>query len=155
MARSRRAFTPEFDVTLGARPLADAREDVTSGRWQGLPPLLDATWGHWDLRTHRMRLLAQSVAGTSTDEGWHAAQPDNPDAPVLRAETEVMRVLDLAASAGGVDRHRLDQAACFGGLDVVATHLFKLVGNRATQAPWCHFGDPAALLDRWYERIMG
>jgi hypothetical protein len=314
MARSRRTFTPKFDLTLGDRPLAEAREDVTIGRWQGLPALLAATWGQWDLRTHRMRLLAQSVAGTSTVEEWHAAQPDNPDVLVLRAETEVMRAFNLAVSAGGtggVDRHRLDQAvqtcrraaravpedpvpwvslltvarlfpgghpqtdqwwyelqlrdrynreahhqvlrhisarwhgshtamydfardvasstppgsplavllqlarveeyrhragrtadqvearsggewrsetaqtdtrrafglwieqwdgvdraqdiadlhyllhaACFGGLGVVATHLFKLVGDRATQAPWCYFGDPAALLDQWYERIV-
>lgn len=313
MARTRRPFTPDFDTTLGDRELAEAREDVAIGRWQGLAGLLDATWGQWDLRTHRMRLLAQSVAGTSTVEEWHAAQPRNTDALVLRGETEVMRAFNLAVSSGGaaVDRYRLDQAvqtclraataapedpvpwvslltvarlfpgghpqvekwwyelqlrdrynreahhqvlrhmsarwhgshaamydfardvasstppgsplavllqlarveeyrhrteggdrrtmtagsqwrsetaladtrrafglwieqwdgvdraqdiadlhyllhaACFGGLDVIAAHLFGLVGNRATQAPWSYFGDPAVVLDQWYDRVMG
>lgn len=311
---TRRPFIPEFDLTLGDRPLAGAREEAAMGRWQGLPALLEPTWGHWDLRTHRIRLLAQAVAETSTAEDWHAAAPHSPDALVLRAETEVMRVFSGAVAsgrAGGAEHNRLDQAvhfclraakaapddpmpwvslltvarlfpgghpqserwwhelqlrdrcnreahhqvlrhvsaswhgshaamydfahdvvrsappgsplavllllarveefryrvkregesspdlrghwcseaaacdvrrvfglwierwdgvdraqdiadlhyllhaACFGGLDSMAAHLFELIDNRASRTPWSYFGDPADVLDRWYDRIMG
>ncbi|WP_033821042.1 hypothetical protein [Kitasatospora sp. MBT63] len=100
MARSRsRPQGSAFDPTLGDRPLAEARQDILVGRWQGARDLLRATGRDWDRRTHRMRLLADAAAGNRTVETWQAAEPANPDAMVLRAETDVMRLFN--AVAGG------------------------------------------------------
>lgn len=93
-------MTVRFDPTNGDRALAEARADITIGRWQGLPGLCAAAGSDWDRRTFRMRLLAQATAGTSVAESWHESQPQNADALVLRAETEVMRAFNLAMAAG-------------------------------------------------------
>ncbi|MCX4721867.1 hypothetical protein OG818_39890 [Streptomyces virginiae] len=113
MTPGSKRFTPEFDATLGDRDLAKAREDIAIGRWQGLPELLRSTGRDWDRRTHRMRLLAQYTAGTTIAEEWNTARPGDPDALVLRADTEVLRCFNLAVAAGdpgAVGRHRLDMA---------------------------------------------
>ncbi|PRH77588.1 hypothetical protein C6N75_19480 [Streptomyces solincola] len=111
--RSRRAarFVPDFDRDSGDRALTDARHDIVIGRWQGVRDLLHATGRDWPLRTHRLRLLAHAAAAGSTSESWYAAEPGDPDAAVLRAATEVVRVFDAAIAAGRgapVDRARLD-----------------------------------------------
>ncbi|MCX5070959.1 hypothetical protein OHA84_36700 [Streptomyces sp. NBC_00513] len=113
MTPGNKPFTPEFDATLGDRELAKAREDVAIGRWQGLPELLHSTGQDWDRRTHRIRLLAQSTAGTTIAEEWYTARPGDPDALVLRADTEVLRCFNLAVAAGdpsAVGQDRLDMA---------------------------------------------
>lgn len=100
MTPGSKPFTPEFDATLRDRDLAKARQDIAIGRWQGLPELLHSTGHDWDRRTHRVRLLAQSTAGTTIAEEWHTARPGDPDALVLRADTEVLRCFNLAVAAG-------------------------------------------------------
>jgi hypothetical protein len=122
MAAARRRFVPDFDPALGDRPLADAVHDIVIGRWQGVRDLLRATGDDWPLRTHRLRLLAHAAAGSSAVETWRAAEPDNPDAAVLRAATEVVRVFHQAIEAGrgvGLDEARLDVAvmACLSAAD--------------------------------------
>ena len=124
MARARRRTTTavRFDPTFGDAALATARQDLVVGRWQGARDLLRDTGRDWDRRTHRIRLLADAAAGIRTVETWQSAEPDNPDALVLRAETEVMRIFSAVAEANrtqgappasedSLDRSHLDRAA--------------------------------------------
>ncbi|WP_042386694.1 hypothetical protein [Streptacidiphilus melanogenes] len=124
MARAsrRRTTAPPFDPTLGDAELATARRDLVVGRWQGARDLLRATGRDWDRRTHRMRMLADAAAATRTVETWQVAEPTNPDALALRAETEVQRlflaVASVAQSSGtpppgqdALDRRELDRTA--------------------------------------------
>ncbi|MFF8378357.1 hypothetical protein ACF07V_19780 [Streptomyces sp. NPDC015661] len=91
---------PVYDRTFGDRALADGCEDMLMGRWEGARDLLaEQPRDDWDRRSHRVRLLADSAAGRRTVDVWHASEPGNPDAAVLRAETEVMRMF-AAARAG-------------------------------------------------------
>lgn len=120
MARER--FTPDFDPDCGDMSLTTARQDIVIGRWQGLRDLLRATGPAWLARGHRVRLLAQACAGTSTVEAWLSAEPRSADALVLRAATETARAFHLAIAAGRgtvIDQRRIDSAAmaCFDAAD--------------------------------------
>ncbi|GAA3833340.1 hypothetical protein GCM10022403_077900 [Streptomyces coacervatus] len=111
MARDR--FAPDYDPDCGDAPLTDARHDIVIGRWQGLRDLLRVTGPDWLARGHRVRLLAQACAGSSTVESWLAAEPHSGDALVLRAATETARAFNLAIAAGRgvpIDQHRIDTA---------------------------------------------
>ncbi|MFF1298927.1 MULTISPECIES: hypothetical protein [unclassified Streptomyces] len=111
MTRDR--FSPDFDPDCGDVPLTTARQDIVIGRWQGLRELLRATGADWPVRGHRVRLLAQACAGSSTAESWLAAEPHSADALVLRAATETARAFNLAIAAGRgvpIDQHRVDTA---------------------------------------------
>ncbi|MFE7775445.1 hypothetical protein ACFU5O_16395 [Streptomyces sp. NPDC057445] len=122
MAAARRRFEPVLDPDSGDRALTEARHDIVIGRWQGVRDLLHATGTNWPRRTHRIRVLSHAAAGSSAVEAWRAAEPDNPDAAVLRAATEVVRVFDQAIAAGrgtAISRDRLDVAvmACLGAAE--------------------------------------
>jgi|GEM_PF-1489410 len=114
MPRHRRAQPPRYDPTFGDRELRDARQDLVLGRWQGARDLLRATGRDWDRRTHRVRLLADVGSGNRTVETWQIAEPKNPDALVLRADTEVMRLfaalVEQRTGEGAID----DDAAAAG-----------------------------------------
>ncbi|MFE3323877.1 hypothetical protein [Streptomyces sp. NPDC059176] len=119
---ARRRFEPDFDPDFGDRALTEARQDIVIGRWQGVRDLLHATGSDWPRRTHRLRQLSHASAGSSAVEAWRAAEPDNPDAAVLRAATEVVRVFDRAIAAGRgapLDRGRIDVAvmSCLGAAE--------------------------------------
>lgn len=122
-ARRRPArFRPDFDPDFGDRALTDARHDIVIGRWQGVRDLLAATGEDWPRRTQRLRLLAHAAAGSGVAEAWRAAEPEHPDAAVLRAATEVVRLFTAAIAAGrgaAVDRARLDATvmACLTAAD--------------------------------------
>ncbi|GKQ34968.1 hypothetical protein [Streptomyces sp. A012304] len=120
MARGR--FVPDFDVDCGDTALSLVRHDIVIGRWQGPRELLRATGEDWGARGHRIRLLAQDCAGSSTVETWLAAEPHSADALVLRAATETTRAFNLAIAAGRgvpIDRNRVDSAvlACLTAAD--------------------------------------
>ncbi|PWI14737.1 hypothetical protein DI272_11645 [Streptomyces sp. Act143] len=120
MVRDR--FTLDFDPDCGDAPLTDARHDIVIGRWQGLRDLLRATGPDWLSRGHRVRLLAQACAGSSTAESWLAAEPHSGDALVLRAATETARAFQLAIAAGRgvpIEQQRIDTAvlACLQAAD--------------------------------------
>ncbi|MEV6650218.1 hypothetical protein [Streptomyces sp. NPDC051219] len=122
MAPARRRFVPDFDPDFGDRPLTAARHDIVIGRWQGVRDLLLATGPVRSRRTHRLRLLAHAAAGSTAVESWLAAEPENPDAVVLRAATEVVRIFNVAVATGRggeVDRDRIDLAvmACLRAAD--------------------------------------
>ncbi|WP_037572701.1 hypothetical protein [Phaeacidiphilus oryzae] len=125
MPRRRRPQPSRYDPTFGDRGLVDARQDLVVGRWQGARDLLAATGSDWDRRSHRVRLLADVAAGNRTVETWQSGEPKNPDALVVRADTEVMRLFTALArqredgaegprpdtSADQLDRALLDRAA--------------------------------------------
>ncbi|RNL72012.1 hypothetical protein [Streptomyces sp. I6] len=122
MAAARRRFEPVFDPDSGDRALTEARHDIVIGRWQGVRDLLHATGRDWPRRAHRLRQLSHAAAGSSAVEAWWAAEPENPDAAVLRAATAVVRVFEDAIALGrgtAVDRDRIDVAvmACFGAAE--------------------------------------
>ncbi|MFJ8791990.1 hypothetical protein [Streptomyces sp. NPDC102462] len=109
----RERFTPDFDPDCGDALLTSTRHDIVIGRWQGLRDLLRATGADWLSRGHRVRLLAQACAGSTTVETWLAAEPHSADALVLRAATETVRAFTLAIAAGRgvpIDRERIDTA---------------------------------------------
>ncbi|WP_030679927.1 hypothetical protein [Streptomyces cellulosae] len=110
---ARDSFTPDFDPDCGDRALSSARHDIVIGRWRGLRELLYATGPQWLARGHRVRLLAQACASSSSVESWLAAEPHRGDALVLRAATETARAFNLAIAAGRgapIDQHRVDGA---------------------------------------------
>lgn len=96
--RPRHSRTLSYDPTFGDLPLARALQDLRIGRWQGARDLLRATGHDWDRRTHRVRRLAETAAGSRTVESWQIAEPHNPDAFVLRSDTEVMRLFYARAA---------------------------------------------------------
>ncbi|WP_432181514.1 hypothetical protein [Streptomyces sp. NBC_00063] len=102
---------PVYDLTLGDKALAEGRQDMLLGRWEGARDLLARIPGDWDRRAHRIRLLADAAASRRTVDVWQASEPRNPDAAVLRAETEVMRMFAAARTHQIPDAERLDRAA--------------------------------------------
>ncbi|MXM67738.1 hypothetical protein GR925_30950 [Streptomyces sp. HUCO-GS316] len=111
MARDR--FSPDFDPDCGDEALTSARHDIVIGRWQGVRDLLRVTGADWLARGHRVRLLAQACASSSTAESWVAAEPRSADALVLRAATETARAFNVAIAAGRgvpIDQQRIDTA---------------------------------------------
>ncbi|MFJ4920377.1 hypothetical protein [Streptomyces sp. NPDC088725] len=129
-----------FDTDLGDLALTEARQDIVIGRWQGVRDLLRTTGDDWTRRTHRLRILSHAAAGSSAVEIWRAAEPDSPDAAVLWAATEVVRVFNQAIAADrgasgpgghggtGVSQARLD--------DVVLSCLNAAGGRPADPMPW-------------------
>lgn len=110
--RRRSTAAPQYDPAFGDRPLTEACQDIAVGRWQGPRDLLAGGPPHdWDRRTHRIRLLANDAAGKRVVEAWQAAEPGNPDAVVLRAETEVMRMFSVARGGASPGREHLDWTA--------------------------------------------
>jgi hypothetical protein len=157
MARDR--FAPEFDPDCGDIPLTTARQDIVIGRWQGLRELLRATGPDWLARGHRVRLLAQACAGSSTAESWLAAEPHSADALMLRAATETARAFNLAITAGRgtpIDQNRVDTA--------VLTCLQAAEAYLDDPTPWISLISVARLypsgvrrqeLARWWDELHG
>ncbi|WP_455352325.1 hypothetical protein [Streptomyces sp. SYSU K217416] len=101
----RRPGAPLYDQAFGDARLADGCQDMVMGRWEGARDLLaEGPRDDWDRRAHRLRLLADAAANRRTVDVWQASDPGNPDAAVLRAETEVMRMF-AAARSGTMPAH--------------------------------------------------
>ncbi len=148
---------PDFDPDFGDRALTEARHDIVIGRWQGVRDLLAATGDAWARRTHRIRLLSHAAAGSSTVETWWAAEPGNPDAAVLRAATEVVRVFDAAIAAGrgaAVDRGRIDAAvdACRGAAGAAPADPMPWV-SLLSVARLYEGGVPRRELRHWFDEL--
>ncbi|MFF0434935.1 hypothetical protein ACFYU9_22190 [Streptomyces sp. NPDC004327] len=156
-ARQGRGFVPDFDPDFGDRALTEARHDMVIGRWQGVRDLLAATGDDWARRTHRLRLLSHAAAGSATVETWRAAEPGNPDAAVLRAATEVVRVFDTAIAAGRgatVDRGRVDAAvdACLAAAGAAPRDPMPWV-SLLSVARLYEGGVPRRELRRWFDEL--
>ncbi|WP_372499304.1 hypothetical protein [Streptomyces sudanensis] len=148
---------PEPDPYFGDEALGDVRHDIAVGRWQGVRDLLRETGDDWPRRTHRIRLLAHAAADTSAVEGWRAAEPDDPDAAVLRAATEVVRVFDAAIAAGrgtAVDRACLDSTvmACLSAADARPADPMPWV-SLLTVARLYQGGVSRVELRRWWDEL--
>jgi hypothetical protein len=70
-----------------------ACQDIAAGRYVTARELLAATGDHWDLRCHRMLVLAQAAADTGAADRWGADRPGDVDAAVLRTRTGVIRAI--------------------------------------------------------------
>ncbi|RJQ67162.1 hypothetical protein D5S17_33905 [Pseudonocardiaceae bacterium YIM PH 21723] len=80
------------------------RWDVLRGRWLAARDLFAHTGDDWDLRTHRMQVLAQAGAEYRAADEWHRAEPRNRDARALLTYTEVARCfLATEADQPGAD----------------------------------------------------
>ncbi|MFJ2646158.1 hypothetical protein ACIO1C_05430 [Streptomyces sp. NPDC087420] len=148
---------PDFDPDFGDLPLTEARQDIVIGRWQGVRDLLRATGTDWPRRTHRQRILSHAAAGSSAVETWRAAEPDSPDAAVLRAATEVVRVFNQAIAAGrgiGVDQARLDGAVltCLDAADASPDDPMPWV-SLLTVARLYEGGIAQGELRRWWDEM--
>ncbi|MDJ0382419.1 hypothetical protein [Streptomyces sp. G-G2] len=120
--RRRSAAAPQYDPAFGDKALSESCQDIKAGRWQGPRDLLAAgAPNDWDRRSHRIRLLANAAADSRVVEAWQASEPDNPDAVVLRADTEVMRMFAVARGGTMPGRHHLDWTAqiCLHASEVV------------------------------------
>lgn len=108
----RRSGAPLYDQAYGDRALAEGCQDMVMGRWEGARDLLaEQPRDDWDRRAHRLRLLADAAANRRTVDVWQASDPANPDAAVLRAETEVMRMFAAARTGTLPGKESLDRAA--------------------------------------------
>ena len=87
MARKRVRPSPVFDPAASDPALAAACQDFLLGRWQAARDALRDSFGNWDLRTHRIRVLADLAVDRRIVETWQSAEPRNPDALVMRGVT--------------------------------------------------------------------
>ena len=108
-----------FDPALGDLALAEARDALAQGDWVAARDVLAATRGYassdtgpsWDRRSHRVRVLAESVANSAWVERWQVLDPVNPDAALLRAQVEVIRVLRASGGGASSSEDRAEAAA--------------------------------------------
>ncbi|MFF4391089.1 hypothetical protein ACFY0G_30530 [Streptomyces sp. NPDC001552] len=145
---------PVYDPAFGDTALAEARQDILLGRWEGARDVLARTPGAWDGRAHRIRLLADAAAGRRTVDLWQASEPRNPDAAVLRAETEVMRMFAAARTGPNPDVERLDRTArfCHGAAELAPADPYPWVSLFALARlyPGGH-----AKMGEWWKEIRG
>ncbi|MGW8884301.1 hypothetical protein [Streptomyces sp. NPDC055749] len=144
---------PDYDPAFGDRELSDGCQDILMGRWEGPRDLLAHSAHDWDRRAHRIKLLADTAAASRTVDLWSVYEPANPDAAVLRAETEVMRMFAAARNGSAPDPAALDRAA---GLCYRAAEL-----ARADPYPWVSlmslgrlYPDGHRHMNHWWKEIL-
>lgn len=106
-----KAFKPSFDPAFGDLDLAEARDDLAQGRWEPARDLLEDTRKNSDRRAHRVRVLAEANAAAAWLERWQALDPYNPDAAVLRAQVEVLRLIRAKANTVDAGTRRTSREA--------------------------------------------
>ncbi|GAB2621081.1 hypothetical protein GCM10027168_61360 [Streptomyces capparidis] len=79
-----------FDPALDDTALAEARDAMALGRWTEARSLLLETGDDWDLRGHRLVVLAETAAGAGWAQDWLLAEPDSLDAAMLHAFATVL-----------------------------------------------------------------
>ena len=89
--RSRR-FRLDPDPAFDDAELRRAREDAAMGGWEAVRDLLARTGDDWTLRTHRITVLANSSVGLEWPRAWSQAEPERPDALVMTAYAEAVRL---------------------------------------------------------------
>ncbi|WP_329456979.1 hypothetical protein [Streptomyces sp. NBC_01497] len=153
----------DFDPGFGDIRLTEARQDIVIGRWQGVRDLFAVTGDNWPRRTHRLRVLSNAAAAGSVSETWAEAEPGNPDALVLRAATEVVRVFDEAIALHGGVRPGKGSGVAESRLDgVVRSCLRAADASPLDPAPWISLLTVARLygkgvrgpeLQRWWDGL--
>jgi hypothetical protein len=80
-----------FDLALDDAELSAARDALMRGRWEEARNLLQNTGTDWDLRSHRVSVLAEAVVDARWDEDWLNTDPHGVDANVLHALALTLR----------------------------------------------------------------
>ena len=62
------------------------------GGWEAVRDLLAGTGEDWPLRTHRITVLGNAAVGLEWPRAWRTAEPESPDALVVAAYAEALRV---------------------------------------------------------------
>lgn len=62
------------------------------GGWEAVRDLLESTGEDWPLRTHRITVLGNAAVGLEWTRAWRTAEPERPDALVVAAYAEAVRV---------------------------------------------------------------
>jgi hypothetical protein len=88
-----KSFKATFDPAFDDLDLAEARDEFAQGRWEPARDLLEDTRSNWDRRSHRVKVLAETVAASAWVERWQALDPHNADAATLRAHVETVRLV--------------------------------------------------------------
>ncbi|CAM5312450.1 MULTISPECIES: hypothetical protein [Streptomyces] len=91
--RARKRAGNHLDPALGDAELIAARAALTQGRWTAVRELLATTGADWDLRGHRLTVLAGTPGAAAWGEEWRIAEPDSVDAAALIASATVVRAL--------------------------------------------------------------
>ncbi|MFF7450757.1 MULTISPECIES: hypothetical protein [unclassified Streptomyces] len=93
LGRSRRRAAQAFDAALDDAELGAARAALAQGRWQAARSLLAHSGDDWDLRGHRVTVLALEPYSAAWTRDWLLAEPESADAAVLLALAQVQRAL--------------------------------------------------------------
>jgi len=93
LGRGRRRAAQAFDAALDDAELVTARAALAQGRWQAARTLLAHTGDEWDLRGHRVTVLAMEPYSAAWTRDWLLAEPESADASVLLALAQVQRAL--------------------------------------------------------------
>lgn len=150
----RRSGAPVHDPAYGDRALSEGCQDMVMGRWEGARELLSRQpRDDWDRRSHRIRLLADAAANRRTVDVWHATEPRNPDAAILWAETEVMRLFAAARTGTLPARGSLDRVArlCLQASDLAPEDPHPFV-SLVTLGRLYEDGD--ANMARWWKELQ-
>jgi len=65
------------------------------GGWESVRDLLARTGEDWPLRTHRISVLARAAVGLEWTRAWSQAEPERPDAQVMAAYAEAVRLRSM------------------------------------------------------------
>lgn len=93
LGRGRRRAAHTFDAALDDAELATARTALAQGRWQAARSLLLRTGDDWDLRGHRVTVLATEPSCAAWTRDWLLVEPESADARVLLAMAQVQLAL--------------------------------------------------------------
>ncbi|MFK4148371.1 hypothetical protein [Streptomyces sp. NPDC004065] len=83
LGRGRKRAAQAFDAALDDGELVAARTALAQGRWQAVRALMARTGDDWDLRGHRVAVLAQESHTAVWAQDWLLAEPESADARLL------------------------------------------------------------------------
>lgn len=84
---------PAWDPALGDDALVAVRTALAQGRWIEARTLLAETGDDWDLRGHRLLVLAEGSTSAAWAREWQLAEPDSADAAALLGCALVLRAV--------------------------------------------------------------
>ncbi|MEU6330118.1 tetratricopeptide repeat protein [Streptomyces sp. NPDC047049] len=100
LRRARRPGPPVLTPALDDAQLALAAEALTLGQWARVRTLLTGTGAQWDLRGHRLTVLATCPGSAAWAGDWLLAEPDSGDAATLLALATVHLALRGESGTG-------------------------------------------------------
>lgn len=146
--RSRR-LRLDPDPAFGDGELRRARDAAAMGGWEAVRDLLAATGEDWQLRTHRITVLANAAVGLEWPRAWRLAEPNNPDAHTVAVHAEAVRLHGMIIRR---DPAATDQAA----IDFVTRAREAAERSPLDPTPWISLlslagvlGDSGIEVARW------